>query len=135
MSFTRDIEKILKSQNSLYLEHLEFYHGLELRAYKLVKDRMSRTYGRESGMISENFTTFTGIIVNNDVIPVDDVHAGAFSNGLLYTTSKEIFEPGSIIEIPSDGEIRIRKFTIIEKQAFGQTVNVFHQYTLASVGA
>lgn len=135
MSFTRDIEKILKTQNATYLAHLEFYHGLDLRAYKLVKDKMSRTYGRESGMVSENFTEFKGIIVNSDVIPVDDIHAGSFSNGILYTTSKEVFEAGSLIEIPSDGEIRVRRFTIIEKQAFGQTTNVFHQYTLASVGA
>lgn len=134
MSFIRAVEQIIKYQNSVYLEQLEFYHGLDLNIYKMVQDKHSRVYGRESGLIDDGHITIKGIIVNNDVIPIDDVNAGAFTNGLLYTTSKEVIEVGSILEIPSDGEIRIRKFTIIEKQAFGQTTNVFHQYTLAAVG-
>lgn len=134
MGFLRDVEKAIKLQNSIWLEHVEFYHGLELKAYKIKKDEHSRVYGRESGMVDSNFISFVGVIVNNDVIPVDDIRAGAFSNGMLYTTSKEVFEAGMIIEIPSEGEIRVRKFTIIEKQAYGQTTNVFHQYTLAAIG-
>lgn len=134
MSFLREVEKVIKLQSSTYLKQLEFYHGIDLRAYKVLKNKMSRVYGRESGEIDDSFTEFTGIVVNNDVIPIDDIHAGSFTNGMLYTTSQIKMEPGMVIEIPNDDTTRIRRFEILEKQAFGQTTSIFYQYTLTSLG-
>ena len=133
MTFYTRVEEIIKEQSFKGLEVLEEYYGIELRIHRIKKNKYSRVHGADSGRVSDDFTSIIGIVVNDDVVPLSDSHAGSFTNGLLYTTSKEEIESGSVVAIGSEDD-RIRRFQVKKKESFGQTRNVFFRYTLSSIG-
>ena len=133
MSFYSKVEEIIESQSFEGLKALETYYGIELKLRNIEKGKYSRVHGRDSGKMSDAFIEFIGIVVNDDVVPLSDTHAGAFTNGLLYTTSEEKIESGSVIEIDSEDN-RIRRFKVKKKESFGLTRNVFFRYTLSAIG-
>ena len=131
--FYSKIEEIIQSQSFEGLKALEFYYGIDLRIRSIEQSRYSRVHGGDSGRISDFFVEIVGIVVNDDVVPLDNEHAGAFTNGILYTTSQENIEAGAIVEIES-GDNRVRRFKVKRKESFGLTRSVFFRYTLSAIG-
>lgn len=133
-TFFNNVEQAIKDRNFRYLKHLEFYSGIELRLYRVEKDEYSRVYGRQSGEMNENYQTFCGVLINNDVIPVSETEGGSMTNAILITSFEEDIAAGSYIDmVRSDG--RTKRFAVIQKEAIGTTEVVWTQYNLSAVGA
>ncbi len=92
-----------------------------------------QVYGAEGNTVDTYEDTFniTGIVVSNDWIPIDNVNAGSFSQGWLYTKDTNI-KPGNILRVQRS-DSSIRRYVIMEDLALGMNTTIKLRWKLSSL--
>jgi hypothetical protein len=131
MTWFREMERILKSQNDMYLEQALYYYGIDIKRIIPDKNVHSDVYGTFAGNNGTTQIPFRGIVAGDDFFPEDNAYAGNFIEGYCYT--KENLLPSDILEVDSaDG--KVRRYRVELPLSIGTQDTVFKKYKLTNLG-
>lgn len=136
MTFLANVEDILKKQGERGLEHLMFYHGLELELHRQLKnDAYSQVHGRNAGGSTEKVKDLIGVLQGDDFFQASDSYSGNFTSGYLYIErcdDKDILIGDTIKVVAVDN--RQRRYRIDKKEQIGFTQEIFDKYKIINIG-
>ena len=127
-----NIEKISKDQMARAIKVLLREYGAPIQTYKVLKTKTSSVYGGHTNRTDIPHREVIGVIVGDDFFPSDNLFAGSFQTGFLYTESEEI-NNGSTISIKrADG--KIKKFKVTGGEVYGTTTEVLKRFNISALG-
>lgn len=107
--------------------------GTEFRVYKrAAANEVSRVWGVAEGVEETSNQTFQGVLLSYELVPVDGISVGGFTEGYLYTPTDQVAE-GDEIEIVRDDAL-VKRFQIVSDEQTGQTTKAFQRWKVSSVG-
>jgi hypothetical protein len=127
------MERILRSNHAAWLPVVEARFASCVEVYHPVGSVFQDVYGRQSG--EEGFRvhdTVQAVVVGDDFFTSDSTMAGAFTEGILYTSSDKILV-GDLVRLARE-DCKQRRYKVVHMEEIGSTQGVFRKYKISAVG-
>lgn len=135
MPTLQEIERVLKKNHDNWLSYLQGanYHKHSATLYRAINDTYTSVYGRTSGEEGvTKITTFDCVCVGDSFFASDNSSSGSFTEGWLFTDSKDIRVADLVDLIREDKTTR--RYKVISFERLGTSVSVFGKWKLSAVG-
>lgn len=133
MSFYSNVEDVLSDLHANGLKQMLFYYGIEVDVYVPEKGSVySKVHGTRAGGELTKLKSIDVILQSDDFFPTNLSYGGGFESGFMYCKEDKLV--GNTIAVKHAQDGKTRKYKIAEKEAIGNTKEVFFRYSLSAQG-